>query len=91
MIKLPTKMPAEVWRCLIDVTAWTVDNNAIASVTTTAPGGSLVVSGVSLLSPTEVVFLLSGGNVKTTYKFSILATMNDGQVFGEELSVVVFE
>lgn len=91
MLKLPTKMPAEVWKCSVDLTPWTATGGVVQAIAMAPSSGSVTVGSASLIGPNEATFNISGGVSKTTNTFTLLATMADGQVFGQSFSVIVFE
>lgn len=84
---LPSKLPEENWLCKLDCSAWVPLGATISAFDAEVVSGAIVVTEAALADATTGTFLVSGGNSHSFSTIRVLATMSDGQVFGETFTV----
>jgi hypothetical protein len=84
---LPSKLPEEIWLCKLDCSAWVPLGATISAFDAEVVSGAVVVTEASLADANTGTFLVSGGNSHSFSTIRVLATMSDGQVFGETFTV----
>lgn len=84
---LPQKLPDEIWQISLDCTPWIPTGATMTDFAAVAVSGSVTVSGEDIVDGDTGTFRISGGIVSGFSTVRVLATMSDGQVFGDLFSV----
>jgi hypothetical protein len=88
MRKLPEKLVDEVWQCTMDCTAWIPEGATLTAFAADSISGDLDLTDFDVVDGNTGTWRVSAGAAGTN-TFKVLATMSDGQIFGDTFSVLV--